>query len=119
MATTSWNRKPFDRRVPLESDEWRKVPSRKKKDLKKYCRGKEGRAHNFELKKYSWANGRPCSPANNGFYWAGCHCIPTCTVCGKTQWRNKNVTYCAEYYANAARLTQARYDAARLKYFGG
>jgi len=108
--------------APLVSDEWRKPRNKKRQKLAKtFCRGIEGRAHDFILKRSPWANGRPCGPAKTGEpYWrGGCSCMTTCANCGKRVY-SRAVPYCAEYYANAHKQyaieQETRMAAFRAKY---
>lgn len=107
------------RKEPLESDEWKRSPSKKKRqNLKKFCRGIEGRAHSVILKKSSWANGRECGTGEQ-WWQRTCYHYRVCENCGK-RLSYSSERYCAEYNENlAARRKveeEARMIAFRAKY---
>jgi hypothetical protein len=79
---TDWYQSSLDRKEPLESDEWKRSASKeKRKRLKKFCRGHEGRVHSPIIKKHSWSP-RPCYADNSR--WFPCNHYLACGMCGKT-----------------------------------
>jgi hypothetical protein len=74
------------RKEPLDSDEWKRSPSKQRRKLrKKFCRGIAGKQHVKVLKKSSWGNGRPCGAqaSVSGYTWNVCYHRVVCAECGK------------------------------------
>lgn len=79
---------------PLESDAWHKSPS--KKDTRRWCKGKVGREHVFEIRKQRWAIalhrelrcgfGQGIFADDTG--WT-CYHERFCVNCGKVFWYDK------------------------------
>lgn len=105
----SWDdysyRERDDRQIPAE-DKPVGGP-RRKKDTKRWCKGKEGRAHQTEIRMSHWGYRTPCGPApewargrshwfygGDGTWW--CMHQEVCTICGKVIRRKIGADECPD-----------------------
>ncbi|AXH66915.1 hypothetical protein SEA_STARPLATINUM_206 [Streptomyces phage StarPlatinum] len=69
-GTDKWNMSKATRRSARNFVEREKVGKAKKKNTRKWCKGKEGRKHTLALyNKYTWRHGYKCFKCSKEFYF--------------------------------------------------